>query len=130
VIGGRGAANGEEAGHCVSPEQPVLITLKSSPASDSWGFVGVVSVGEFEAYRTIRAYSTPAEALEMAQHLLADVLGALMAGQEWRQAESDFGHAPLRTELGFGLRGRRPDHVEEAGDVEAETGDPARDVRP
>jgi hypothetical protein len=85
-----------------------MITLYSSPASDSWGFVGVVSVGGFEAYRTIRAYPTPGEALETAQRLLAEVLGALMAGQEWRTSETEFGHAPLRTELGFGLRPHRP----------------------
>jgi hypothetical protein len=29
-----------------------------------------------------------------------------MAGQEWRTAEGDFGPAPLRTELGFGLTSR------------------------
>jgi hypothetical protein len=36
------------------------------------------------------------------QHLLADVLGALMAGQERRTATEEFGHAARRTELGYG----------------------------
>ena len=83
------------------------VTITSSPASDSWGFVGVLSVGDFEAYRTIRAYSTPDDALQAGQHLLAEVLGTLMAGQEWRTAEGEFGHAPRRTDLQFGLRANR-----------------------
>jgi hypothetical protein len=75
----------------------VLITLSSDPASDSWGFVGVVRVGDFEAYRTIGVLPSPGEALGAAQHLLADVLGSLMAGQEWRSVQDEFGHAPRRT---------------------------------
>lgn len=88
-------------------DQDALITLSAAPASDSWGFVGVIRVGKYEAYRTIRAYRSPSEALETAQRLLGGVLGTLMAGQEWRTAEGDFGHPPLRTELGFGLRSHR-----------------------
>jgi hypothetical protein len=94
-------------------DRNVLITLTSDPASDSWGFVGVVAVGEYEAYRTIRAYPSPGEALQAAQHLLADVLGALMAGQEWRTAQEQFGHAPRRTELEFGLRSSSDDSTED-----------------
>lgn len=85
-------------------QEGVLISLRSEPASDSWGFVGVVAVGDYEAYRTIRAHTTPDEALTAAQQLLADVLGSLLAGQEWRSAQGEFGHAPRRTELQFGLR--------------------------
>lgn len=84
----------------------LLITVATFPASDNWGFVGVVSVGDQEAYRTIRAYTTPGEALAATQGLLADVLGGLMAGQEWRAAQSEFGHAPRRTELEFGLQAK------------------------
>jgi len=87
------------------PEE-LLITISASPASDSWGFVGDVAVGDQEAYRTIRAYDAPAEALGATQRLLADVLGGLMAGQEWGSAQSEFGHAPRRTELDFGLRSK------------------------
>jgi len=29
-----------------------------------------------------------------------------MAGQEWGSAQSEFGHAPRRTELDFGLRSK------------------------
>lgn len=87
-------------------DDELLITIATSPASDSWGFVGVVSVGDQEAYRTIRGYTTPGEALVATQCLLADVLGGLMAGQEWAAAQSEFGHAPRRTELEFGLRAK------------------------
>ncbi|MGC4112066.1 MAG: hypothetical protein QM747_16955 [Nocardioides sp.] len=87
----------------------LLITIKTSPASDSWGFVGVVAVGEVEAYRTIRASATPAESLATTQQLLAGVLGSLMAGQEWSSAQTEFGHAPRRTELEFGLQAQPVD---------------------
>jgi len=81
----------------------LFIALDTAPASDNWGFVGRVLVGEHEAYRTIRAYPTPAEALSAVQGLVAGVLGTFLAGQEWRSAQDEFGHAPLRTELDFGL---------------------------
>ena len=86
------------------PDSGVLITIDADEASDSWGFVGTVQIGEFEAYRTIRAFPTPGEAREAAQQLLAEVLGSLMAGQEWRTASDAFGHAARRSELGLGLR--------------------------
>lgn len=85
-------------------DDDLLITITTSPASDSWGFVGVVSVGDQEAYRTIRAFPAPGQASGATQKLLADVLGTLMAGQEWGAAQAQFGHAPRRTELEFGLR--------------------------
>lgn len=80
-----------------------FIKLDTAPASDNWGFVGRVLVGDHEAYRTIRAYASPGEALTVVQGLFAGVLGALLAGQEWRDAQEQFGHAPRRTELDFGL---------------------------
>jgi hypothetical protein len=81
----------------------LFITVDTAAASDNWGFVGRVLVGEQEAYRTIRAYPTPAEALSAVQQLVSGVLGSLLAGQEWRTAQDEFGHAPRRTELDFGL---------------------------
>ena len=81
----------------------LLIRVESTPASDSWGFVGRVLVGDHEAYRTIRAYPTPGEALSAVQQLMAEVLGTMLAGQEWRSAHQEFGHAPRRSELEFGL---------------------------
>ena len=81
----------------------LVITIDTAPASDNWGFVGLALVGEHEAYRTIRAYSTPGEALNAVQGLVAGVLGTLLAGQEWRSAQDEFGHVPRRTELDFGL---------------------------
>ena len=86
--------------------EQLLIAVITAPASDSWGFVGVVSVGDQEAYRTIRAFTSPVEALRATQHILAAVLGSLMAGQEWGMAQTEFGHAPRRTELEFGLRSK------------------------
>jgi hypothetical protein len=85
----------------------LLITITVDPASDSWGFVGVVSVGDQEAYRTIRAHPSPAEALGATQRLLAGVLGTLMAGREWG-SQTEFGHAPRRTELEFGAKTTQP----------------------
>jgi hypothetical protein len=90
----------------VDSDDRLLINVVTSPASDSWGFVGVVSVGDHEAYRTIRAYASPGEALVATQRLLADVLGGLLAGREWVSAQAEFGHAPRRTELEFGLAGK------------------------
>jgi hypothetical protein len=91
----------------------LFITVDTAPASDNWGFVGRVLVGEHEAYRTIRAYATPGEALTAAQGLVAGILGALLAGQEWRGAQEEFGHPPRRTELDFGLRAKiRRDETE------------------
>jgi hypothetical protein len=81
----------------------LFITIDTAPASDNWGFVGRVLVGEHEAYRTIRAYPNPGEALSTVQALVAGVLGGLLAGQEWRNAQEEFGHVPRRTELDFGL---------------------------
>jgi hypothetical protein len=95
----------------VDTDDPLLITLDTAPASDSWGFVGVVAVGDQEAYRTIRAYTSPGDALSATQRLLADVLGTLMAGKEWGDAQAEFGHAPRRTELEFGLRAKATNAV-------------------
>ena len=81
----------------------LFVKVDTAPASDNWGFVGRVLIGEHEAYRTIRAYPTPAEALTEAQRLVAGILGSMLAGQEWRSAQDEFGHAPRRTELDFGL---------------------------
>ena len=39
--------------------EQLLVKVETVPASDNWGFVGRVLVGEHEAYRTIRAYPTP-----------------------------------------------------------------------
>jgi hypothetical protein len=81
------------------------ICVQAVPASDSWGFVGTVSVGAREAYRTLQAFSTPDEALAATERLLGDALGTLLAGQEWRSALENHGHAPRRVELSLGLRG-------------------------
>ncbi len=98
------------------PDEHLLITIDTAPASDSWGFVGRVLVGEHEAYRTIRAYPSPSEAVAATQGLVADVLGGLLAGQEWRNAQDEFGRAPRRTDLDFGLGARARRAAPEAQD--------------
>ena len=87
----------------------LYICVDAAEASDAWGFVGVVHVGGYEAYRTIRGYPVPTEARAAAERLLADVLGALLAGQEWRTASDDAGRAARRADLGLGLGLRQPD---------------------
>ena len=97
-------------------DNPVNITLDCAPASDGWGFVGRVLVGEHEAYRTIRAHPTPSDAVAAASRLLAGVLGPLLAGREWTEATDELHHVPLRSELGFGLsaaRSRARDEVDQ-----------------
>jgi hypothetical protein len=84
-------------------ESELHITIESSPASDSWGFVGRVMIADHECYRTLRAYPTPTEALRAAQVIVGDVLGALLAGQEWRSMSEQLGHPPTRADLGLGL---------------------------
>ena len=97
----------------------LLITVDAAPASDGWGFVGRVLIGDVEAYRTIRAHTTPSEALQATSDLLAGVLGPLLAGQEWHMTTDQVGHAPLRTELGFGLK---PVHAQRSSDQPAHDG--------
>ena len=83
--------------------EPVLITLDTAPAADSWGFVGRVLIGERDVYQTLRAHPSPDEALAGVQVLLANVLGTLLAAEEWRALADDTGHAPGREDLAFGL---------------------------
>ena len=59
-------------------DSPFHIIVDSSPASDSWGFVGRVMVAEHECFRTLRAFSTPGEAQSAAQVLVSDVLGEMV----------------------------------------------------
>jgi hypothetical protein len=96
----------------MAAEPRFLISLGSSPASDSWGFVGTVSVGDQEIYRTLLAHSTPQEALAATQALVGRVLGGLLAGEEWRESEQQLGHPPRRTDLSFGLEGLGPPETE------------------
>jgi hypothetical protein len=81
----------------------LLISIATDEASDSWGFVGVVRVGGFEAYRTLGAYSTPADALAGAQTLMGGILGEALAGAEWRQLRETTGRAPTRRDLNLGV---------------------------
>ncbi|MGD9960166.1 hypothetical protein [Nocardioides sp.] len=85
------------------PESPLHITLEADEASDSWGFVGRVMIGDHESYRTIRAFPTPSEAITATQVIVGEVLGALLAGQEWRSLSDELGRAPRREDLNFGL---------------------------
>lgn len=89
--------------------EDLSIKTGADTASDSWGFVGVVRVGEVEAFRTLTAYVSPEEARHAAQALVADVLGEMLAGRDWRQVRMTSGHTPLREYFTFsGLR-RQPE---------------------
>jgi hypothetical protein len=77
----------------------MLISVGAEQASDAWGFVGVVKVGDHEAYRTLEAFTTPSDASAEAQRLMATVLGELLAGCEWRQMRDQLGSVPLRRDF-------------------------------
>lgn len=85
-------------------DDALLIRLDAAPASDSWGFVGRVMVGDTEVYRTLRSFPTPSDARAAAQETLASALGPLLASEEWRTVHDATGHTPRRTDLGTGLR--------------------------
>lgn len=86
----------------------LLITIEVDTASDSWGFVGVVKVGDYEAYRTIESFATPAEAERETKQIVGGVLGELLAGVEWRRVRDTTKAAPTRRDLGLSVlrRGR------------------------
>jgi len=81
----------------------MLISIGVDTASDSWGFVGVVKVGDYEAYRTIGSFATPAEAEQETQILVGGILGELLAGAEWRRVREATGAAPTRKDLGLSV---------------------------
>lgn len=92
----------------------VSIDIGAETASDSWGFVGVVTVGEVEAYRTLEAFPTPSDAERATQQLVASVVGELLAGVEWRRVRNATGATPTRRALALEvlksqLRGRPRD---------------------
>jgi hypothetical protein len=77
----------------------LYISISSDEASDSWGFVGVVRVGQLEAYRTMEAFATPSEAQREAQQLLTTVLGEMLAGREWERVRDQTGAVPVRQDF-------------------------------
>jgi hypothetical protein len=93
-------------------DSPFHIIVDSSPASDSWGFVGRVMIAEHECFRTLRAFSTPGEAQSAAQVLVSDVLGEMLAAREWRLLSDERGHAATREDLGIGLSSKARQPVE------------------
>jgi hypothetical protein len=90
----------------------LLISVDVDEATDSWGFVGVIRVGEYEAYRTVGSFATPAEAEQEAQILVGVVLGELLAGAEWRRVRDLTGSAPTRRDLGLSILRRGPESAE------------------
>jgi hypothetical protein len=102
---------------------PLVITLDTAPASDGWGFVGRVVVGEFEAYRTLRAYATPTDAKAATEEIVGRVLGAILAGEEWRSLTSETQHAARRADLNFGLQEASPaeETASSSSDSDAQT---------
>ncbi|HEY2296675.1 MAG TPA: hypothetical protein VGH43_03015 [Jatrophihabitans sp.] len=79
------------------------ITIEVDTASDSWGFVGVVKVGKYEAYRTIESFATPAEAEQETQAIVGGVLGEMLAGAEWRRVRETTGATPTRRDLSLSV---------------------------
>ena len=78
-----------------------LISSDALEARGAWGFVGVVRVGDHEAFRTSRSYPVPSDARAAVEQLLAHVLGTLLAGQEGQAAVVDEPRpGPRRSELG------------------------------
>ncbi len=75
------------------------ISIATDEASDSWGFVGVVKVGEAEAFRTLEAFPSRTEALHATQELMGGVLGELLAGREWRTVRDATGQPPTRQDF-------------------------------
>jgi hypothetical protein len=61
--------------------------------------VGVVKIGEVEAFRTLEAFPSQAEALRATQRLMGDVLGELLAGREWRTVRDSTGQPPTRQDF-------------------------------
>lgn len=76
-----------------------MISIDTAQEVDAEGFAGRLLVGGIEAYRTVSVYPTSADALQAAATLLAGALGPRLAGQEWRLANNELHHAPLRTDL-------------------------------
>ena len=99
--------------------EPLTVSLDTAPASDSWGFVGRVMIGEHEAYRTLAAFPTPTEAEQAVREILAGVLGPLLAGEEWRRVQQSAGHTPLRRDLMLGLRRQAGDPVTDAPKIDS-----------
>lgn len=85
----------------------MLISVGSAAASDAWGFVGTVAVGDVEAYRTMESFATPEEASRRAQQLMAEFVGEVLAGREWRSVRDEHGHTPLREDFRFSALDRR-----------------------
>jgi hypothetical protein len=85
----------------MADDSDLLIAISTDEASDSWGFVGVVKIGDVEAYRTIEAFPSHGEALRATQALVAGALGELLAGQEWRSVREATGKPPLRKDFNF-----------------------------
>ena len=77
-----------------------LMSLDAVESRDAWGFVGVVRVGDHEAFRTPRSYPVPSDARAAVEQLLAHVLGTMLAGQERRAAADEPAPGPRRSELG------------------------------
>jgi len=81
----------------------VMISIGADAASDSWGFVGVVRIGDVEAYRTLEAFATPADAEQAMQQLVAEWVGGMLAAQEWHVVKEKSGAIPTRFDFKLGV---------------------------
>lgn len=72
----------------------MLIRVGADRAASGRGFVGVVRVGERDAYRTLRVFSTPESAEDAATSTVSGALGAVLAAVEWRTVQEEMGAPP------------------------------------
>jgi hypothetical protein len=95
----------------------MFISISADAASDSWGFVGVVSIGDTVAYRTMEAFRSPLEAQRMTRDIIADVLGEMLAAAEWRRVRDNNGAVPTRRDIGLGLLSASRRSAADEGDL-------------
>ncbi len=91
----------------MNPVRPLadLIKVTADPTGDGENFVGVVEIGEVQAYRTLRRFRSEETAQAWAVELLRDALGSLLAGEEWLRVKSDLDRVPRRIDLFSGRGG-------------------------
>ncbi len=91
----------------MNPIRPLgdLIRVTADRTDDGEHYVGVVDIGEVQAYRTLRRFRSEASAQGWAVELLRDALGGMLAGEEWLRVKSDVERVPRRMDLFSGRGG-------------------------
>ncbi len=91
----------------MNPVRPLadLIKVTADTTDDGEHYVGVVDIGEVQAYRTLRRFRSEETAQAWAVELLRDALGSMLAGEEWLRVKSDLDRVPRRMDLFSGRGG-------------------------